>query len=239
MKIKVPLKGEKVQPQVEEQGNNKKVATAKEQQAAMPTQHQTKNQMPQLSMNEAKNDLSENLFRTPQLLGMAERPSPSLANLGNPELSLDMRSPAFNFLNEQFIKPSLITQRLPPPFRDDFGASPPLNTTLLNESQDSFQAPRNRKSSFENYFQYLGDASSMWGKLDAANGLKLRSPQFPMMTPHGIGDFLNYNSGGFPQRDLPPFMLDDSYMDPMRLNPTHFEIGDLRGQEPSKKVKKE
>lgn len=217
----------------EEEAKN---AQANAEQQTMPS-NQIKIQLPKPPINETKNEVAENIFRTPNLLG---QPSPNLANLGNPELAFDMRSPGFTFLNEQFMKPAMITPRLQS-FREDFGSSPPFTAnTFLNDAPDGFPAPKNRKSSFENYFQYIDDANNMWRKLDTANGLKLRSPQFPMMTPHGIGDFLNYNGGaGFqPQRDFPPFVLDDSYGQQFNSS-NSAEVGDLRGSEPHKRVKKD
>lgn len=196
-----------------------------------------------LTSDRVKFDMPENFFRTPQMFGLHDKPPLGLPNLMNSDFALDMRSPNFGFLNEQFMKPQMIQQRLNP-LKEEFGASPPLhNNFSLNEAQDAFAAPRNRKSSFENYFPYLPntgeDPNSMWKKMDAANSLKYRPPQFPLMGGHGIGNFLNFNGGGYNQA---PFMFDDTFGENMRYDLSQlgdFAVGEMRGADPNKKVKKE
>lgn len=189
-----------------------------------------------------KFEIPDNLLRTPQMFGLADptkyglgdKPPLGLPNLMGPEFGLDMRSPNINFLNEQLMKPGMISQRL----SQDFGASPPIqNSFSLNDTHDAFAAPRNRKSSFENYFHYLPnpgeDPNNMWKNVD-----KYRSSQFPMIGGHGIGNFLGFNGAGYNQA---PFMLDENYGGNARYDMSQFDLGtgEMRGADPNKRVKKE
>lgn len=182
---------------------------------------------------------AKNLSRLPMPLdlpNLSEKPLPGLSNLMGPDL-LDMRSPGLNYLNEHFMKPSSVAQRLNQQ-RDDFGAPLHMNPNyLLNEGHDGFSNQLNRKGSYENYLQYLDDANNIWRKMDAASGFKMMPPYLPMMAAPGIGSFMGFG-GGYPQRDL-SFMLDDSFMGSMGYDQNHADFGDHNGIEPSKRVKKE